>query len=131
MFVYRAAPAAGSPFVLVATSGGPDANEVVSATSAASTAAGAKWKVYVHACSVDAPGGSYTLFKWALTSAASNPFTTQPTSSQAVTIGGAVPLPFAWSGLPTGNRYLGRVQFFDAAAPTAQMAATTVAVSTR
>lgn len=130
MFVYRAAPGS-STYALIGTSGGPDANEVVNSTSAGSLTTGAQFKVYMHGCTVDAGGGSYTLFMWALTSAASNPFTTQPASSQAVSIGSSVPLPFAWSGLSAGNRYLGRVQFFDAAAPTTQMAATTVAVSTR
>jgi Subtilase family/Fibronectin type-III domain/Peptidase inhibitor I9/PA domain len=129
MFVYRKNVGASS-FVLIATSGGPDANEIVNTTNANSLTAGAEFRIYVHGCSVDGTG-TYTLFKWALTSVASNPFTTQPASSQAVTIGGTVPLPFAWSGLDAGNRYLGRVQFVDAAAPTVQMAATTVAVSTR
>jgi hypothetical protein len=130
MFVYRAAPGSSS-YALIAISGGPDANEIVNTTSVGSLTAGAQFKVYIHGCSVDAGGGSYTLFMWALTPSASNPFTTVPASSQAVTIGAAVPLPFAWSGLPAGNRYLGRVLYADAAVPTVAMAATTVAVSTR
>ena len=44
MFAYRATPAAGAPFVLVATSGGPDQNEVVNSTSAGGLTAGAKWQ---------------------------------------------------------------------------------------
>jgi hypothetical protein len=130
LFAYRATPAAGAPFVLAATSGGPDQNEVVNSTSVGGLAAGAKWRVYVHGCSVDAGGADATLFAWGLTAAASNPFSAVP-ASQAVTIGQVVPGTLSWAGLPAGNRYLGRVIYVDPGLPATGMAATTVAVSTR
>ena len=105
MFVYRAAPGSSS-YVLVATSGGPDQNEVVNTNSAGSLAAGAQFKVYVHGCSVDAGGADVTLFAWALTDPATNPFSAVP-AAQAVTIGQVVPGTLSWTGLPAGNRYLG------------------------
>ena len=129
MFVYRAAPGS-SAYVLVATSGGPDQNEVVNSTSAGSLTTGAQFKVYVHGCSVDAGGADVTLFSWALTNPATNPFSSVP-AAQAVTIGQVVPGTLSWTGLPAGNRYLGRVLYVDPAVPTVAMAATTVAVSTR
>ena len=60
-----ARPRARAPYVLVATSGGPDQNEVVNSTSAGSLTTGAQFKVYVHGCSVDAGGADVTLFAWA------------------------------------------------------------------
>ena len=126
MFVYRAAPGS-STFTLVATSGGPDANEIVNSTSAGGLTAGAQWKVYVHGCNVDSGGGSYTLFMWGLTGTASNPFTSTP-ANHAVTIGQIDHNTFAWSGLPAGNRYFGRVVYNDGAI---NMAATQMEVSTR
>ena len=102
----------------------------MNSTSAGGLAAGAKWRVYVHGCSVDAGGADATLFAWGLTSAASNPFTAVP-AAQAVTIGQVVPGTLSWAGLPAGNRYLGRVVYVDPGPPATGMAATTVAVSTR
>ena len=75
MFVVPRGARRRAPYVLVATSGGPDQNEVVNSTSAGGLTAGAKFKVYVHGCSVDAGGADVTLFAWALTTPASNPFT--------------------------------------------------------
>src|SRR6266542_4408076 len=49
---------------------------------------------------------------------------------QAVIIGQTIPTTFGWSGLPAGNRYLGRVQYVDAAAPSTAMASTVIGVST-
>ncbi|MFL6029663.1 MAG: S8 family peptidase [Gaiellaceae bacterium] len=129
MFVYRAAPGSSS-YALIATSGGPDANEVVNTTSAGSLTTGAQFKVYIHACNVAAPGGSYALFSWALTAASSNPFSGVP-SPQAVSIGQVIPTTLGWSGLPAGNRYLGRVISVDSTAAPVAMAATQVEVSTR
>ena len=86
--------------------------------------------MYVHACGVDAPGGSYVLNTWAMTSPSSNPFTTFP-STQAVTVGQVVPTTFGWTGLPAGNRYLGRVQTVDTAIPATQLAQTLIFVNTR
>jgi hypothetical protein len=128
MFVYRAAPAAGSPYVEVLVSGGPDANEVATSTSTGSLTAGAKFKVYVFGCGVDAGGGDFTLFAWGLTTTPSNAFTAVP-ASQAVTIGQSLTSTFAWSGLDSGNRYLGRVQYLDGAS--ALLATTVLEVSTR
>ncbi len=131
MFVYRFNPdPAVNAWQLILTSGGPDANEVANTTSAASLTPGAQFKVYVHGCGVDAGGGDFTLFAWAVTNPASNPFTTVP-SPQAVTIGQTIPTTLGWSGLPAGNRYLGRVQYVDPAVPTAVMASTVIGVSTR
>jgi hypothetical protein len=129
MFVYRAAPGSSS-YALIATSGGPDQNEVVNTNSAGSVTAGAQFKVYVHGCSVDAGGADVTLFAWALTNPATNPFSAVP-AAQAVTIGQVVPGTLSWAGLPAGNRYLGRVVYVDPGPPATGMAATTVAVSTR
>jgi hypothetical protein len=128
MFVYRAAPGS-STYALVATSGGPDANELVNSTSSGGLANGAQWKVYIHGCNVDAGGGSYTLFMWALTGTSSNPFTSTP-SSHAVTIGQVDATQFAWSGLPADNRYLGRVLYGDGAV-TFGTPVTQIEVSTR
>ena len=131
MFVYRAPPApAAETYVLIATSGGPDVNEAVVTTSAGSLTTGARFKVYVHACGVDAPGGSYVLNSWAMTSPASNPFTTFP-ASRSVIVGDVIPTTFSWTGLPLGNRYLGRVLTVDPAAPTVAMSQTLVFVNTR
>jgi hypothetical protein len=131
MFVYRAAAApAAETYALIATSGGPDANEFVGSTSTLLTTPGTRLKVYIHACGVDAPGGSYVLNSWALTSPASHPFTTVP-SSRTVAVGDVIPTTFGWQNLPTGNRYLGRVQTVDPAAPTVAMSTTLVFVSTR
>ena len=129
MFVYRAPPAS-SNYPLIATSGGPDANEVVNTTSAGSLTTGAQFKVYVFGCNVAAGGADFTLFAWALTSASSNPFTTVP-APQAVSIGQVIPTTFGWTGLPLGNRYLGRVLYVDPAVPATAMAATVIGVSTR
>jgi len=126
MFVYRAPPGS-STFALVATSGGPDANEIVNSTSVGGLTAGAQWKVYIHGCNVDPAGGSYTVFMWGLTGTASNPFTATPTA-HAVTIGQIDHNTFSWSGLPAGNRYFGRVVYSDG---TTNMAATQIEVSTR
>jgi hypothetical protein len=131
MFVYRAAPApAAETYTLIATSGGPDANEFVGSTSTLLTTPGTRLKVYIHACGVDAPGGSYVLNSWALTAPASNPFTTFP-ASQSVAVGDVIPITFGWTGLPTGNRYLGRVLTVDPAVPTAAMSTTLLFVNTR
>jgi hypothetical protein len=129
MYVYRAAPGSSS-YALIAASGGPDASEVVNTTSTGSLTTGAQFRVYVHGCSVDAGGGDFTLFAWALTGSPSNPFTTVP-APEAVTIGQSIPTTLGWSGLPAGNRYLGRVLYVDSAVPTTAMAATVVGVSTR
>jgi hypothetical protein len=126
MFVYRAAPGS-STYALIATSGGPDQNEVVNSNSAGSLTTGAQFKVYVHACTVAPPGGSYTLFAWALQPTSSNPFTTVP-ANRTVATGDTIATTFGWTGLPAGNRYLGRVLYNDGAV---NMAATTIAVSTR
>ena len=128
MFVYRAAPGS-STYALIATSSGPDANEIVNTTITGSLAAGAKFRVYLHACNVDAPGGSYSLYSWALTTpgSESNPFATTPTT-HPVTIGQVDTNTFTWSGLPANNRYLGRVIYSDG---TVNMAATQIEVSTR
>jgi hypothetical protein len=126
MFVYRAAPGSSS-YALVATSGGPDANEIVNSTSTGGLTAGAQWKVYVHGCNVDTGGGSYTLFMWGLTGTPSNAFSSTP-SNHAVTIGQVDPTTFGWSGLPAGNRYFGRVVYSDGSI---NMAATQLEVSTR
>lgn len=130
LYVYRAPPApAPEVYVPVNLSGGPDANEVVNTTSSGSLTTGARFKVYVHGCTVDAGGGDFTLFAWALTGSASNPFTTVP-APQAVTIGQSIPTTLGWTDLPVGNRYLGRVLYVDPV-PNAAMAATVVGVSTR
>ncbi|MGZ8782793.1 MAG: hypothetical protein ACXWZB_04780, partial [Gaiellaceae bacterium] len=131
MFVYRAAPGSSS-YTLIASSGGGDSNEVVNTTSNGSLTTGAQFKVYTHGCVVGPGPGTFTLFAWALVNPASNPFTTVP-ATQQVTIGQVVPTTFGWSGLPTGNRYLGRAITVDSTppGPPTAMTATTIAVSTR
>src|SRR3712207_8549603 len=47
MFVYRAAPGS-SAYALIATSGGPDTNEVVNTTSAGSLTTGAQFRSEEH-----------------------------------------------------------------------------------
>jgi Subtilase family/Fibronectin type-III domain/PA domain/Peptidase inhibitor I9 len=125
MFVYRAAPGS-STYALIATSGGPDANEVVTSTSTGSLTEGATFKVYILGCGVDGSGG-FTLFAWALTGTPSNAFTQAPTAT-AVSVGQTVPLTFGWQNLPTGNRYLGRVQYKN---PSTVIGQTIIGVSTR
>jgi subtilase family protein/fibronectin type III domain protein/PA domain-containing protein/peptidase inhibitor I9 len=129
MFVYRA-PAAPAPevYTLVLTSGGPDASEVTSSTSSGSLQTGARFKVYVHGCSVGPGPGTFTLFAWGLTGTPSNPFAPPTPSTHAVTIGQVDATTFNWSGLPASNRYLGRVIYSDGAV---NMAATQIEVSTR
>jgi hypothetical protein len=129
MFLYRAAPGS-STYTLAATSGGPDSNEFIASANAVLTAAGTSFKVYIHACGVDAPGGSYVLNAWALTSPSSNPFTTVP-APQAVSVGQVIPTTFGWTDLPAGNRYLGRVQTVDPLVPAVAMSTTLVFVNTR
>ena len=129
MFVYRY-NAATDKWDLILTSGGPDANEVANTTSAASLTAGAKFRAYVHGCTVGPGPGTFTLFAWAVRNPAANPFTTVP-SPHGVTIGQVDATTLGWSGLTAGNRYLGRVQYVDTAVPTAAMASTVIAVSTR
>ena len=131
MFAYRATPAAGAPFVLAATSGGPDQNEVVNSTSARRSDCrrevegvrprllGRRRRRRRHALRVGVSPRP-----------ASNPFSAVP-AAQAVTIGQVVPGTLSWAGLPAGNRYLGRVIYVDPGPPATGMAATTVAVSTR
>ena len=58
MFVYRAPPGSAA-YVLVGVSGGPNANEIFSSTSAGSLTPGAQFKVYIHGCNVDPAGGSW------------------------------------------------------------------------
>ena len=129
MFVYRAPPApAPENYVLVLVSGGPDASEVASSTSAGSLATGARFKVYVHGCSVGPGPGTFTLFAWGLTGTPSNPFAPPTPSTHAVSIGQVDATTFNWSGLPANNRYLGRVIYSDGAI---NMAATQIEVSTR
>jgi hypothetical protein len=128
MFVYRAAPTAPSSYTLVLASGGPDANEVAASTSSGSLTPGAKFKVYVLGCGVDAGGGDFTLFAWALTGTPSDVFTAKPDPSTAVTVGQVVPETFSWSGLASGNRYLARTQYGD---PSNLIATTVLGVSTR
>jgi hypothetical protein len=128
MFVYRAPPGS-STYTLVLASGGPDSNEVASSTSAGSLTEGAQFKVYIHGCSVDAGGGDFTLFAWALTGSASNPFTATPVT-HTVAIGQIDDTTFGWDGLPAGNRYLGRVLYGDGAV-TFATPITQISVSTR
>ncbi len=131
MFVYRfnTDPKVNAWEFLTA-SGGPDASEVVSTSNTGFNAEGTQYKVYVHGCNVDAGGGDFTLFAWALTTASSNPFTTDP-AARPVSIGDTIATTFGWTGLPAGNRYLGRVQYVDSAVPTTAMASTVIGVSTR
>jgi hypothetical protein len=129
MFLYRAAPGSSS-YSLLATSGGPDSNEFIGSNSTLLTTAGTSFKVYVHACGVDAPGGSYVLNTWALTSPSSNPFTAFP-GTTPVTTGQVVPATFSWANLLPGNRYLGRVQPVDTAVPATALAQTLIFVNTR
>jgi hypothetical protein len=126
MYVYRAAPGS-STYSLVLSSGGPDANEVTSSNSTGSLAQGAQFKVYIHGCGVDAGGGSFTLFAWALTTTPSDPWTTPPATSP-VTVGQTLNENYSWSNLPAGNRYLARVTYDDGAAG---IAATNIELSTR
>jgi hypothetical protein len=128
MYVYRAPPG-GTTFAPIGASGNSDANEVVTSTTTGSLAAGAQFRVYLHGCKVDPGGGTFTLFGWALTGSPSNGFSTVPTP-QAVSIGQSIPTAFGWDGLPAGNRYLGRVQYFDPLV-TAAMGTTVIEVSTR
>ena len=109
MFLYAQAPGASS-FSLLATSGGPDANEFIGSTSSLLTAAGTKLKVYILGCGVDG-SGTFPLYGWFVPAASpSNPFTAVPTAP-TVSIGQTVPLAFSWAGLAAGNRYLGRVAY--------------------
>jgi hypothetical protein len=126
LYVYRAPPGS-SAYALVGASGGPDSSEIFSSTSSGSLAPGAQFKVYIHGCNVDPAGGSYTLFSWALTGTPSNPFSIVP-ADHAVSIGQVDATKLGWTGLPAGNRYLGRVVYSDG---TSNLGATQVEVSTR
>ena len=129
MFIYRAAPGS-STYSLLATSGGPDSSEVVSTSNAGFNAAGTKYRIYLFGCTVDAGGTDFSVFAWSLTTTPSHPFSSVP-GPVAAEIGKVIPTTFAWSGLPAGNRYLGRVQYVDSAVPGVAMAATVIGVSTR
>ncbi len=86
--------------------------------------------MYIHACGVDAPGGSYVLNSWAHDVALEQPVHDVP-GLPAVSVGDVIPTTFSWTGLPAGNRYLGRVLTVDPAAPTVAMSQTLVFVNTR
>jgi fibronectin type III domain protein/subtilase family protein len=129
MFVYRADPMTGK-FALLASSGGPDANEFVGSTSSLLTASGTKLKVYILGCGVDG-NGSFPLYAWFVPKTSpSNAFTATPAATQAVTVGQTIPLTFSWSGLAAGNRYLGRVTYSDGS-PAGIPGTTLIQVSTR
>jgi hypothetical protein len=114
----------------LATSGGPDANEFVGSTSSLLTASGTKLKVYILGCGVDG-NGSFPLYGWFVPKTSpSNAFTATPAATQAVSVGQTIPLTFSWSGLASGNRYLGRVTYGDGS-PAGIPAATLIQVSTR
>jgi hypothetical protein len=130
MYLYYKGPAASS-FSFLTVSGGPDASEVISTSSATFNAEGGTFKVYVHGCGVDAGGGSFTLFAWSVTDPPSDPFADTPASPTAVTIGQTLTETFSWENLASGNRYLGRVSYSDPAASTPPLPSTVIAVSTR
>ena len=80
---------------------------------------------------MDAPGGSYVLNSWALTVALEQPVHDRPGLLRPCPVGQVIPTTFGWTGLPAGNRYLGRVQTVDPAVPTVAMSTTLVFVNTR
>ncbi len=83
--------------------------------------------MYVHGCGVDAGGGSFTLFGWAVTTTPSNVWTTPPATTP-VSIGQTLDENFSWSNLPAGNRFLARVTYADGAVG---IIATNIEISTR
>ena len=101
LFVY---PAGTS--TLVASSAGATAEESVTLSAAGS------YDIYVVQFAL--PPGSTQLnvrhHHWTLTGGNAGNLTVTP-ASRAVTIGGAAPVTVSWTGLATGSRYLGYVEF--------------------
>ena len=94
------------------------------------TTPGTQFKVYIHACGVDAPGGSYVLNTWAMTSPVEQPVHGVPRHHAGDRRAGR-PGDVQLGGPAPGNRYLGRVQTVDTAIPGTQLAQTLIYVNTR
>ncbi len=91
---------------LVGSSGGGDANEQV---DLADPAAG-DYTVYVHGFATDGPDANYTLFVWKLGSADAGNMAVSGLPASA-TVGGSSTLTLSWSGLATGKRWLGAIDY--------------------
>jgi subtilisin family serine protease len=113
LYVYRIEP--DSSKTLVGTSGGGTAAEEVNITGPTALVAGATYRVYVHGWQTDGPDAQYTLFTWALGSAAAGNLDATPDGPIAVTTGGTTTVNVAWSGLAAATKYLGQIAYNDGA----------------
>ena len=90
----------------VGSSGGGDAIEQVDLVNPAS----GDYTVYVHGFATDGPDANYTLFAWELGSADAGNMAVSGLPASA-TVGGHSTLTLNWSGLATGKRWLGAIDY--------------------
>ena len=90
----------------VGSSGGGDANEQVDLVNPAA----GDYTVYVHGFATDGPDANYTLFAWKLGSADAGNMAVSGLPASA-TVGGHSTLTLNWSGLATGKRWLGAIDY--------------------
>jgi subtilisin family serine protease len=94
---------------LVGISGGGTSTEQVTLPSPAA----ATYQVYVHGWETDGPDANYTLFSWVLGDSAVPNWTV--TGPATATTGGAGTVNVTWTGLTTGEKYLGQVLYQEGA----------------
>jgi hypothetical protein len=68
------------------------------------------YTVYVHGFATDGPDANYTLFVWKLGSADAGNMAVSGLPASA-TVGGSSTLTLSWSGLATGKRWLGAIDY--------------------
>lgn len=91
---------------LVGASGSGTSTEEVNLVNPAA----GNYTVYVHGYQTDGPDANYTLFSWALGSAAAGNATISPAST-AAGVGTVIPMTFSWNSLAAGTKYLGSIAY--------------------
>lgn len=99
LYVYNAAG------TLVGASGSPTSEEEVNLTAPPA----GTYTVYVHGWQTDGPDAQYTLFTWAVPSADEGNMTV--TAPATVETGVSAQVTVDWTGLNSGEKYLGRIAF--------------------
>lgn len=103
LYLYRVD--ADDSLTLVALSGGgTSAEQVQLANPTAAT-----YRLFVHGWQTDGPDANYSLHAWALGTADEGNMTV--TGPGTATIGGTHTVNMSWSGLPTGQKYLGAILY--------------------
>jgi len=107
LYLYRVNPDSSLTFVGVSGSG-TSAEQIQLANPAAAT-----YRLFVHGWQTDGPDANYSVHAWALgTSDAGNMTATGPA---AATTGGSGTVNLSWSGLATGQKYLGAIDYKEGA----------------